>query len=216
MEVLFISFLIFIHLKHSFCRNKSQKNFLCSLKSSSSFCYFVAVSCFFIVTTVSSMLSSLPSAFLIFCYISFPFTFIHKICLHSCELSFISLHFCYFTMCFCVQKLQIQYIILDFSALSYIDPSGVTALKLLNEVFNKVDITIYLAGISGIFSLYRVWYWKCLNLSRIKNIRNYRIQYEIITFQHKHETKSRLQNILNFNRLKNCHVQQSLAQNSSG
>jgi len=35
-------------------------------------------------------------------------------------------------------------------ALSYIDPSGVTALKLLNEDFNKIDITIYIAGISGI------------------------------------------------------------------
>jgi anti-anti-sigma regulatory factor len=43
-----------------------------------------------------------------------------------------------------------QYIILDFLALSYIDPSGVTALKLLNEDFNKVDIIIYIAGISGI------------------------------------------------------------------
>jgi hypothetical protein len=42
-------------------------------------------------------------------------------------------------------------------ALSYIDPSGVTALKLLNEAFNKIDITIYMAGISGIF-LYRVSY----------------------------------------------------------
>ncbi|XP_021939110.1 solute carrier family 26 member 10 isoform X2 [Zootermopsis nevadensis] len=46
------------------------------------------------------------------------------------------------------EKFQIQYIILDFSALSYIDPSGVAALKLLNKVFNKLDITIYLAGIS--------------------------------------------------------------------
>jgi len=35
-------------------------------------------------------------------------------------------------------------------ALSYIDPSGVTVLKLLNEDFNKIDITIYIAGISGI------------------------------------------------------------------
>lgn len=35
-------------------------------------------------------------------------------------------------------------------ALSYIDPSGVTVLKLLNEDFNKMDITIYIAGISGI------------------------------------------------------------------
>jgi hypothetical protein len=35
-------------------------------------------------------------------------------------------------------------------ALSYIDPSGVTTLKLLNEDCNKIDITIYLAGISGI------------------------------------------------------------------
>ncbi|GFG31126.1 hypothetical protein Cfor_12776, partial [Coptotermes formosanus] len=47
------------------------------------------------------------------------------------------------------EKFQIRYIIFDFLALSYIDPSGVTALKLLNEAFNKIDITIYMAGISG-------------------------------------------------------------------
>jgi hypothetical protein len=41
---------------------------------------------------------------------------------------------------------------LDFLALSYIDPSGVTALKLLNEAFSNIDIIIYLAGISGIYT----------------------------------------------------------------
>jgi hypothetical protein len=37
-------------------------------------------------------------------------------------------------------------------ALSYIDPSGVTTLKLLNEAFSNIDIIIYLAGISGIYT----------------------------------------------------------------
>lgn len=50
---------------------------------------------------------------------------------------------------FTEEKLQIRYIILDFLALSYIDPSGVTTLKLLNEAFSSIDIIIYLAGISG-------------------------------------------------------------------
>ncbi|XP_069694459.1 prestin-like [Periplaneta americana] len=44
---------------------------------------------------------------------------------------------------------EIRCIIIDFSALSYIDPSAVTLLRLLNEDFNKIDITIFLAGISG-------------------------------------------------------------------
>ncbi|PSN53077.1 hypothetical protein C0J52_09156 [Blattella germanica] len=47
------------------------------------------------------------------------------------------------------QEAKVQCIILDFSALSYIDPSGVNTLKLLNTAFTKIDIIFYLAGISG-------------------------------------------------------------------
>lgn len=43
---------------------------------------------------------------------------------------------------------QLKCLILDFSALSYIDPSGTTSLKLLVKEFNKLDIIVYLAGSS--------------------------------------------------------------------
>lgn len=37
---------------------------------------------------------------------------------------------------------------MDFSALSYIDPSGVGSLKQLIADFNKLSITVYIAGAS--------------------------------------------------------------------
>lgn len=40
-------------------------------------------------------------------------------------------------------------LILDFSALSYIDPSGVAAVLSICEQFNKIDIPIYISGCSG-------------------------------------------------------------------
>lgn len=43
---------------------------------------------------------------------------------------------------------QLKCLILDFSALSYIDPSGTASLKLLVKEFNKLDILVYLAGSS--------------------------------------------------------------------
>lgn len=44
--------------------------------------------------------------------------------------------------------LDIKCVIIDFSALSYVDPSGCTALKLLISEFNKISINIYIAGCS--------------------------------------------------------------------
>lgn len=39
-------------------------------------------------------------------------------------------------------------LILDFSALSYVDPSGVSMLKILAEEFKRIDIPIYIGGCS--------------------------------------------------------------------
>lgn len=46
------------------------------------------------------------------------------------------------------ESMSIKCLIIDFSALSYIDPSGVSALKLLIADFNKLYITVYIAGAS--------------------------------------------------------------------
>jgi hypothetical protein len=82
-------------------------------------------------------------------------------------------------------------------ALSYIDPSGVTALKLLNEDFNKIDITIYIAGISGIIL-------KGHNLIRLNVlVTNICIKYSIL---HKGETKSEPQIFYISTHKKNCHI----------
>ncbi|KAJ8893258.1 hypothetical protein PR048_005849 [Dryococelus australis] len=45
-------------------------------------------------------------------------------------------------------KTRFKSLILDFSALSYIDPSGVNTVKILEEEFQKIDIPVYLAGSS--------------------------------------------------------------------
>lgn len=44
---------------------------------------------------------------------------------------------------------NIKCLILEFSALSYIDPSGITTLKAIAQDFRKIDIPIYIAGCSG-------------------------------------------------------------------
>nr|CAD7432363.1 unnamed protein product [Timema monikensis] len=44
--------------------------------------------------------------------------------------------------------LKMRCLILDFSALSYIDPSGVNMLRILGEEFNKIDIPVYVSGSS--------------------------------------------------------------------
>ncbi|KAK9879012.1 hypothetical protein WA026_003826 [Henosepilachna vigintioctopunctata] len=43
---------------------------------------------------------------------------------------------------------DLKVIILDFSSLSYIDPSGVSSLKTFADSFQKIDIPIYTAGLS--------------------------------------------------------------------
>lgn len=46
------------------------------------------------------------------------------------------------------ESMSIKCLIIDFSALSYIDPSGVSALKLLIADFNKLCISVFIAGAS--------------------------------------------------------------------
>ncbi|KAL3278616.1 hypothetical protein HHI36_016156 [Cryptolaemus montrouzieri] len=43
---------------------------------------------------------------------------------------------------------DVKVIILDFSSLSYIDPSGVSSLRVLAESFHKINIPLYIAGCS--------------------------------------------------------------------
>lgn len=44
---------------------------------------------------------------------------------------------------------DLRCLIIDFSALSYIDPSGITTLKTIADDFQRIDIPIYIAGCSG-------------------------------------------------------------------
>lgn len=46
------------------------------------------------------------------------------------------------------ESINLKCLIIDFSALSYIDSSGCTALKLLINDFNKLSINVYIAGAS--------------------------------------------------------------------
>lgn len=46
------------------------------------------------------------------------------------------------------ESINLKCMIIDFSALSYIDPSGVSSLKLLINDFNKLSINVYIAGAS--------------------------------------------------------------------
>lgn len=46
-------------------------------------------------------------------------------------------------------------IIVDFSALSFIDQSGVSTLKDMIEEFNQIDIIFYVSGCSGNLITYR-------------------------------------------------------------
>lgn len=46
------------------------------------------------------------------------------------------------------ESIHFKCLIIDFSALSYIDPSGVSLLKLLIRDFNKLSINVYIAGAS--------------------------------------------------------------------
>jgi hypothetical protein len=51
---------------------------------------------------------------------------------------------------------ELRCLILDFSSLSHIDPSGVSMLQVVTEGFQKIDFPVYIAACSGT---------KCLNLS---------------------------------------------------
>lgn len=46
------------------------------------------------------------------------------------------------------ESINLKCLIIDFSALSYIDSSGVSSLKLLINDFNKISINVYIAGAS--------------------------------------------------------------------
>lgn len=49
----------------------------------------------------------------------------------------------------CYDQLYVKCLVIDFSALSYIDPSACTALKNLVADLNKIGIAVYVAGSSG-------------------------------------------------------------------
>lgn len=51
---------------------------------------------------------------------------------------------------------QLKCLIIDFSALSYIDPSGVSTLKQIIADFNKLNINVYISGASCKFQ-YGIW-----------------------------------------------------------
>lgn len=46
-------------------------------------------------------------------------------------------------------KTDLKCLILDFSAVSYIDPSGVSMLKLIGQDFHRIDVPVYVAGCCG-------------------------------------------------------------------
>lgn len=46
-------------------------------------------------------------------------------------------------------KEALRCIIIDMSALSYIDPSGIKTLRFLAAEFEKIDVPIHLSGCSG-------------------------------------------------------------------
>lgn len=46
-------------------------------------------------------------------------------------------------------NMNLKCLVVDFSSVSYIDPSGVTMLKTIIESFQKLNITVYFAGCSG-------------------------------------------------------------------
>ncbi|KAG8236465.1 hypothetical protein J437_LFUL016386 [Ladona fulva] len=63
-----------------------------------------------------------------------------------------------------VTKKKLQCIILDFSAVSFLDPSGAKALKALAEEYQQVDIPLLIAGSSGIvYSLILFENWKIID-----------------------------------------------------
>lgn len=55
---------------------------------------------------------------------------------------------------------------MDFSSVSYIDPSGVSMLKSVIESFQKLDIPVYIAACSGEQKMKQIF-----QLNQIKPIR---------------------------------------------
>lgn len=53
--------------------------------------------------------------------------------------------------CTDVKSADLQYIIIDFSALAYVDPSSVSTLKMIAENFQKINICVFIAGCSGMY-----------------------------------------------------------------
>lgn len=52
--------------------------------------------------------------------------------------------------------IYLRCLILDFSALSYIDPSGVSSLILLVKEFNKLQIHVFISGCSCKFFIFSI------------------------------------------------------------
>lgn len=53
------------------------------------------------------------------------------------------------------ESINIKCLIIDFSALSYIDSSAVSSLKLLIKDFNRLSVDVYIAGASCKKHLFR-------------------------------------------------------------
>lgn len=53
--------------------------------------------------------------------------------------------------------IYLRCLILDFSALSYIDPSGVSSLITLVKGFNKLQIHVFISGCSCKFFVFFFW-----------------------------------------------------------
>lgn len=54
------------------------------------------------------------------------------------------------------EPVDVKCLIIDFSALSYIDPSGCTALKMLIRELNNISIVVYIAACSCWFDLFGI------------------------------------------------------------
>lgn len=54
------------------------------------------------------------------------------------------------------EEFLIKCIILDFSCLTFVDPSGVDALKSIQEDYEQLGISLYITGCSGIYLFYQL------------------------------------------------------------
>lgn len=58
------------------------------------------------------------------------------------------------------ESIDLKCLIIDFSALSYIDPSGVSSLKLLIDDFNKLSINVYISGASCMSNIWSFFHFE--------------------------------------------------------